>query len=120
MEEQNSSSETLGPDSSPSISCSNMEEIALDKKNLRGKPPDKEGDGSCAKFLVDTPQSDKEGVSEVETIDGRPKDVYDRFSKRQKNVIVAVISYSAFIARKFHSTVCQRFPIGSDSTMLQP
>ncbi|EAL22919.1 hypothetical protein CNBA6880 [Cryptococcus deneoformans B-3501A] len=98
MEEQNSSSETLGPDSSPSISCSNMEEIALDKKNLRGKPPDKEGDGSCAKFLVDTPQSDKEGVSEVETIDGRPKDVYDRFSKRQKNVIVAVISYSAFIA----------------------
>lgn len=118
MKEENGSSKTSGPDSSPSISCSNMEEIALDE-NLREKPPDREGDGGCVKSLVDTPQSDKEEVTEVEMIDGRPKDVYDRFSKRQKNVIVAIISYSAFIARKFHPTACQRFSIGSDSTILQ-
>lgn len=118
MKKENGSSKTSGPDSGPSISCSNMEEIALDE-NLREKPPDREGDGGCVKSLVDTPQSDKEEVTEVEMIDGRPKDVYDRFSKRQKNVIVAIISYSAFIARKFHSTACQRFSIGSDSTILQ-
>ncbi|OWZ59705.1 dityrosine transporter [Cryptococcus neoformans c45] len=97
MKKENGSSKTSGPDSGPSISCSNMEEIALDE-NLREKPPDREGDGGCVKSLVDTPQSDKEEVTEVEMIDGRPKDVYDRFSKRQKNVIVAIISYSAFIA----------------------
>lgn len=109
MKEENGTSETLGADSVPSISCSNKEETALDE-NLRGKPPDREGDGGCAKLLVDTPRSEKEEVAEVEMIDGRPKDIYDRFSKRQKIAIVAIISYSAFIARKLHSTLCQRSP----------
>ncbi|XAO22220.1 hypothetical protein I312_100988 [Cryptococcus bacillisporus CA1280] len=97
MKEENGTSKTLGADSVPSISCSNKEETALDE-NLRGKPPDREGDGGCAKLLVDSPRSEKEEVAEVEMIDGRPKDIYDRFSKRQKIAIVAIISYSAFIA----------------------
>lgn len=108
MKEENGASKTLGADSVPSIPCSNKEETALDE-NLRGKSPDR-GDGGCAKLSVDTPRSEKEEVAEVEMIDGRPKDIYDRFSKRQKIVIVAIISYSAFIARKLHSTVCQRSP----------
>lgn len=118
LKEENGASKTLGLDSVPSISCSNEEGTALDE-NLRGKPPDREGDGGCAKLLVDTPRSEKEEITEVEMIDGRPNDIYDRFSKRQKIVIVAIISYSAFIARKLHSTVCQRSPIDSDSTVLQ-
>ncbi|KIR42486.1 dityrosine transporter [Cryptococcus deuterogattii 99/473] len=97
LKEENGASKTLGLDSVPSISCSNEEGTALDE-NLRGKPPDREGDGGCAKLLVDTPRSEKEEITEVEMIDGRPKDIYDRFSKRQKIVIVAIISYSAFIA----------------------
>lgn len=109
MKEENGTSKTLGADSVPSISYSNKEETALDE-NLRGKPPDREGDGGCAKLLVDTPRSEKEEVAEVEMIDSRPKDIYDRFSKRQKIVIVAIISYSAFIARELHSTLCQRSP----------
>lgn len=39
------------------------------------------------------------GASDVETVDGRPKDVYDRFTKAQKTRIVAIVSYSAFISR---------------------
>lgn len=109
MKEENGTSKILGADSVPSISYSNKEETALDE-NLRGKPPDREGDGGCAKLLVDTPRSEKEEVAEVEMIDGRPKDIYDRFSKRQKIVIVAIISYSAFIARELHSILCQRSP----------
>ncbi|WWC72432.1 uncharacterized protein I206_106394 [Kwoniella pini CBS 10737] len=35
---------------------------------------------------------------EIELIDGRPKDVYDRFTKSQKNRILAIVSYSAIIA----------------------
>ncbi|ORY35815.1 major facilitator superfamily domain-containing protein [Naematelia encephala] len=32
------------------------------------------------------------------TVDGRKKDIYDRFSKRQKILITAIVSYSAFLA----------------------
>ena len=39
------------------------------------------------------------GPAALETIDGRPRDVYDKFTKRQKNLIVAIVSYSAFLAR---------------------
>jgi hypothetical protein len=42
----------------------------------------------------------KEGKDAVEMIDGRPKDIYDRFTKSQKNRIVAIVSYSAFLSRK--------------------
>ncbi len=38
--------------------------------------------------------------SAVEMIDGRPRDIYDRFTKSQKNRIVAIVSYSAFLSRK--------------------
>lgn len=33
-------------------------------------------------------------------VDGRVKDVYDRFSAREKNKIVAIVSYSALLSRK--------------------
>lgn len=39
-------------------------------------------------------------------IDGRLKDVYDCFFKRQKNVIVVVILYFVFIVCKFYFIVC--------------
>lgn len=40
-----------------------------------------------------------DGPATLEPIDGRAKDVYDKFTKRQKNLIVAIVSYSAFLAR---------------------
>ena len=40
------------------------------------------------------------GEKEVEMIDGRPKDIFDRFSPRKKNIITAIVAYSAFIARE--------------------
>lgn len=40
------------------------------------------------------------GAADVEMVDGRPKDVYDRFTKAQKTRIVAIVSYSAFISRE--------------------
>lgn len=42
------------------------------------------------------------GAAVVEMVDGRPKDVYDRFTKAQKTRIVAIVSYSAFISRELH------------------
>jgi hypothetical protein len=39
------------------------------------------------------------GKEEVEMIDGRPRDTYDRFTKSQKRRIVAIVSYSAFLSR---------------------
>jgi hypothetical protein len=46
---------------------------------------------------LDTSPS-RSGASQVEMIDGRPKDIFDRFTKSEKNQIVAVVSYSAFIS----------------------
>jgi hypothetical protein len=43
---------------------------------------------------------DGQGEDKVEMIDGRPKDMYDRFTKSQKNRIVAIVSYSALLSRK--------------------
>ncbi|WVQ86011.1 hypothetical protein IAT38_008179 [Cryptococcus sp. DSM 104549] len=43
-------------------------------------------------------KDEKTEAAEVEMIDGRPRDVYDRFTKNQKRRIVAIISFSAFIA----------------------
>ncbi|KAK8850375.1 hypothetical protein IAR55_004293 [Kwoniella newhampshirensis] len=40
----------------------------------------------------------EEQVNEVEMIDGRPRDIYDRFTKSQKRRILAVVAFSAFIA----------------------
>lgn len=39
------------------------------------------------------------GMTEkVEMIDGRPRDIYDRTPKSQKNRTVAIVSYSAFLS----------------------
>lgn len=43
----------------------------------------------------------------VEMIDGRPRDIYDRFTKRQKTMITCIVSYSAFIARESSISVSQ-------------
>ncbi len=40
-------------------------------------------------------------VVEVEMTDGRPRDIYDKYTKREKELIVAIVSFSAFLARKF-------------------
>ncbi|ODN82784.1 hypothetical protein L202_01060 [Cryptococcus amylolentus CBS 6039] len=52
-------------------------------------------------------------ATEVEMIDGRPKDVYDRFTKRQKYMIVAIISYSAFIGPMTSSIFLPSIPVMS-------
>lgn len=44
------------------------------------------------------------GLTESKTIDGRPRDVYDKFSKSRKYLIVAIVSYSAFLSRE--RTLC--------------
>jgi hypothetical protein len=40
---------------------------------------------------------------DVETIDGRPKDEYDRFTKSQKKRMTAIVSFSALLSRTFSS-----------------
>lgn len=43
--------------------------------------------------------SDKE-TERVEMIDGRPRDVYDRFTPAQKVRMTAIVSFSALLSRK--------------------
>jgi hypothetical protein len=49
-------------------------------------------------------EKEKSAVSDSDMIDGRPRDVYDRFSPGRKKVIMAIVSYSAFISREFATT----------------
>jgi hypothetical protein len=60
----------------------------------------------------------EERREKVEMIDGRPKDIYDRFTPGQKRRITAIVSYSSLIARMStnhhcpiapcHPTLCRR------------
>lgn len=49
-------------------------------------------------------EKEKFATSDSDMIDGRPKDVYDRFSPGRKKVIMAIVSYSAFISRESATT----------------
>lgn len=37
---------------------------------------------------------------QIEMIDGRPRDVYDRFTKSQKRRMTAIVSFSALLSRE--------------------
>lgn len=52
----------------------------------------------------DSKHDEKFATSDSDMIDGRSKDVYDRFSPGRKKVIMAIVSYSAFISREFATT----------------
>ncbi|WWC65403.1 uncharacterized protein I303_108021 [Kwoniella dejecticola CBS 10117] len=58
--------------------------------------------------------SDSDLAEEVEMIDGRPKDIYDRFSPSQKRLILAIVSYSAIIAPMTSSIFLPSIPQMAD------
>ncbi|WWD20555.1 hypothetical protein CI109_105031 [Kwoniella shandongensis] len=66
--------------------------IRVGEKGVNGD--EDEGEGQEEKGTI-VQQEEKQ---EVETIDGRPKDIYDRFTESQKKRILAVVAYSAIIA----------------------
>ncbi|WVQ70615.1 hypothetical protein IAR50_000135 [Cryptococcus sp. DSM 104548] len=69
--------------------------------------------GSASSNSENKEQERPANAQEVEMIDGRPKDVYDRFTKRQKYMIVAIISYSAFIGPMTSSIFLPSIPVMS-------
>ncbi|WWD08489.1 hypothetical protein V865_006601 [Kwoniella europaea PYCC6329] len=77
---------------SPSIQIirSPSQPVNTDKNQNQNKS---ENENENEKQIIETREEE-----EIEMIDGRPKDIYDRFTKSQKNRILFIVSYSAIIA----------------------
>ncbi|WRT70535.1 uncharacterized protein IL334_007533 [Kwoniella shivajii] len=67
-------------------------------KNALGKGNDNEDEDEDEneKGLVESQTETK--TKGIEMIDGRPRDIYDRYTKSQRNRILFIVSYSAIIA----------------------
>nr|XP_019051257.1 dityrosine transporter [Kwoniella bestiolae CBS 10118]OCF30187.1 dityrosine transporter [Kwoniella bestiolae CBS 10118] len=62
----------------------------------------------------------REKEMKMEMIDGRPRDIYDRFTKSQKRRILGIVSYSAIIAPMTSSIFLPSIPQMSDQLHSSP
>ncbi|WVQ95702.1 hypothetical protein IAU59_002801 [Kwoniella sp. CBS 9459] len=99
----------------PDIQSAKPRDLALASKgkDSKYKQDDEEEEDEEDLDKLERDMGTREQEVEVEMIDGRPRDIYDRFTKAQKLRILLIVSYSAIIAPMTSSIFLPAIPLMS-------